>query len=93
MTSTSEVLAALPPFQVMSRVDLKVVAGGFKDSWKLGKGLRYVAPAVRYPPSNVLPLPVAFLADRGDSRRFDRERVLPRASVETRETALGRAAG
>ena len=96
MTSTSEVLAALPPFQVMSRVDLKVVAGGFKDSWKLGKGLRYVALAVRHPPSHArMPCscPLPFLADRGVSRRLDRERILPRASVEIRETALGRAAG
>ena len=42
MTSTPTALAALPTFQVLSRVDLQVAAGGFKDSWKIGQGLRYV---------------------------------------------------
>ena len=95
MTSTSEALAALPPFQVMSRVDLKVAAGGFKDSWKLGQGLRCVAPAARHPPSNVLrcPLPILYSGSRGVSRRLDCERVLPARPSRARETALGRAAG
>ena len=42
MAGTPEALHALPTFQVLSRMDLKVAAGGFKDSWKIGQGLRYV---------------------------------------------------
>lgn len=97
MTSTSEALAALPPFQVMSRVDLKVAAGGFKDSWKLGQGLRCVAPAARHPPSNVLRCPFPILAVRGvfpgdstasaSSPRARREPARPRSDARREDHA------
>jgi hypothetical protein len=95
MTSTSEALAALPPFQVMSRVDLKVAAGGFKDSWKLGQGLRCVrvrAPPVRHGRRSECS-PVARSSPiAGVSRGLERERVLPARPSRARETALVRAA-
>ena len=88
MTSTSEVLAALPPFQVMSRLDLKAVAGGFKDSWKLGKGLRCVAPAVRHTHLRMFSRrPLPFLAERDVSRRLDHEHFLPARPLRTRSNA------
>ena len=95
MTSTSEALAALPPFQVMSRVDLKVAAGGFKDSWKLGQGLRCVrvrAPPVRHGRRSECS-PVARSSPiAGVARGLERERVLPARPSRARETALVRAA-
>ena len=95
MTSASEALAALPPFQVMSRVDLKVAAGGFKDSWKLGQGLRCVrvrAPPVRHGRRSECS-PVARSSPiAGVSRGLERERVLPARPSRAHETALVRAA-
>lgn len=97
MTSASEALAALPPFQVMSRVDLKVAAGGFKDSWKLGQGLRCVrvrAPPVRHGRrSDAMFFRCPFRSPiAGVSRGLERERVLPARPSRARETALVRAA-
>lgn len=46
MTST-ETPPSFPTFHVLSRLDLKVAAGGFSKKWKLGEGPRCAPVEIR----------------------------------------------
>jgi hypothetical protein len=53
MTAEDAPPGAMATFKVLSRTDLKIAAGGFKDACKLGRGPRYVAPTAPTPSVNL----------------------------------------
>jgi hypothetical protein len=68
MTAEDAPPGAMATFKVLSRTDLKIAAGGFKDACKLGRGPRYVAPTAPTPSVNLS------LARRGSGPRASASR-------------------